>query len=200
MKTIFLMSLEMSCSVDPVGQGVELAEVGLHRQPVECWELLLGVDVLLVTLLVYNRPVQSSVLLAECLQRLSSRLLYYAALWARLTTTTGRKRSARTGRLISLLELSYNSYEPENNIGKFPGIPDTGEEEEKRCRRYLRQYKSPTTPQSNFDFSQDTRPPSGHISLNRIFHGQPIILTMKNSGTHSSAQRTLCPTISTYID
>ena len=80
MKTIFLVSLEMSCSVDAVGQGVELAEVGLHRQPVECWELLLGVDVLLVTLLVYNRPVQSSVLLAECLQRLSSRLLYYAAL------------------------------------------------------------------------------------------------------------------------
>ena len=80
MKTIFLVSLEMSCSVDAVGQGVELAEVGLHRQPVEHWELLLGVDVLLVTLLVYNRPVQSSVLLAECLQRLSSGLLYYAAL------------------------------------------------------------------------------------------------------------------------
>ena len=80
MKTIFLVSPEMSCSVDAVGQGVELAEVGLHGQPVECWELLLGVDVLLVTLLVYNRPVQSSVLLAECLQRLSSRLLYCAAL------------------------------------------------------------------------------------------------------------------------
>ena len=116
---------------------VELAEVGLHRQPVEHWELLLGVDVLLVTLLVYNRPVQSSVLLAECLQRLSSRLLYYAALWARLTTTTGRKRSAHTGRLVSLLEPSYNSYEPNNNIGKFPGIPDTGEEEEKSVKRYL---------------------------------------------------------------
>ena len=80
MKTIFLVSPEMSCSVDPVGRKVELVEVGLHRQPIECWELLLVVEVLLVTLLVYNRPVQTSVLLAECLQRLSSRSLYYAAL------------------------------------------------------------------------------------------------------------------------
>ena len=78
MKTIFLVSPEMSCSVDPVGRGVGLVEVSLHRQPVECWELLLVVEVLLVTLLVHNRPVQTSVLLAECLQGLSSRMLYYA--------------------------------------------------------------------------------------------------------------------------
>ena len=79
MKTIFLVSLEMSCSVDPVGRGVELVEVSHHRQPVEYWGLLLVVEVLLVTLLVHNRPVQTSVLLAECLQGLSSRMLYYAA-------------------------------------------------------------------------------------------------------------------------
>ena len=81
MKIIFLVSPEMSCPVDPVGRGVELVEVSHHRQPVDCWELLLVVEVLLVTLLMHNRPVQTSViLLAECLQRLSSRLLYCAAL------------------------------------------------------------------------------------------------------------------------
>ena len=79
MKIIFLVSPEMSCPVDPVGRGVELVEVSHHRQPVDCWELLLVVEVLLVTLLVHNRTVQTSVLLAECLQGPSSRMLYYAA-------------------------------------------------------------------------------------------------------------------------
>ena len=62
-----------------VGRGERL-----RRQLVGCWELLLIAEVLLVTLLAYNRPVQTSVLLAECLQGLSSRLLHYAALTSQI--------------------------------------------------------------------------------------------------------------------
>ena len=58
MKLIFLMSREVLCSL--VGRGERL-----RRQLVGCWELLLVAEVLLVTLLVYTRPVQTSVLLAE---------------------------------------------------------------------------------------------------------------------------------------
>ena len=83
MKLIFLMSREVLCSL--VGRGERLRRgERLSRQLVGCWELLLVAEVLLVTLLMYNRPVQTSVLLAECLQGISSRLLHYAALTSQI--------------------------------------------------------------------------------------------------------------------
>ena len=117
------------CSL--VGRGERL-----RRQLVVCWELLLVAEVLLVTLLVYNRPVQTSVLLAEYLQGFradcSFMLLHELSRRPKMVGDT----QYVLGDSPAHLSLYYSSYKQYKQYREIHGIPDTGEEEEKTLKGF----------------------------------------------------------------
>ena len=115
------------CSL--VGRGERL-----RRQLVGVWELLLVAEVLLVTLLVYSRPVQTSVLLAKYLQGFradcSFMLLHELSRRPKMVGDT----QYVLGDSPAHLSPYYSSHKQYKQYREIHGIPDTGEEEEKTLK------------------------------------------------------------------